>query len=210
MPPSSDARIDSAARPRRTNRVRSSRAGVSVAAPRTVVGGRRRAGSPRSCGRGTAPARRSRTARRDRRAGRASRAAPAAARAGARPGHRPFGSEPERESAARTRPARAAASPCPASPSSETTALMPVAERRRRGEPLGAEAAVRAAVRREEDERVLRLRPPGDRAEPAVAARELDQGSRAGGVVVRARARRRCRRGGRGSGSRRRSRPARR
>ena len=75
----------------------------------------------------------------------------------------------------------------PASPSSETTALDAVPERRRRGELLGAVAAVRTAVGREEDERVLRRRPPGDRAEPAVAARQLDQRGGSRGVVVRTR-----------------------
>ena len=64
--------------------------------------------------------------------------------------------------------------------------LDPVAVRGGRGEPLGAEAAVGAAVRGEEDERVLGRRPARHRPEPAVAARELDQRRGSGGVVVRA------------------------
>ncbi len=65
--------------------------------------------------------------------------------------------------------------------------LDPVAEGRRRREPLGTEAAVGATVRGEEDERVLGLRPARNRPEPSVAAGELDQCGRARGVVVRAR-----------------------
>ena len=189
---------------------RSSRAGVSLAAPRAVVGRRRQ------------PDRRDLAAEERRLLAVAERHAeidelgePAG------PGRWPpeLGGDPDicRPDERRGRRARREARPIssrglavPASASSETTALTLVAQRRGRGEPLGAEAAERAAVRREEDERVLRLRPAGDRAEPAVAARELDQGRRAGGVVVRARARRRCCRGGRGRGSRRGSRPGRR
>ena len=62
-----------------------------------------------------------------------------------------------------------------------------VPERRRRGEPLGAVAAVRAAVRGEEDERVLGPGASGHRAELRIPARELEQGGRSRGIRIRSR-----------------------
>ena len=173
----------STARPSRANRAASSCAVTCRCGVRLAVGRRGEAHRRDAPGRETAPARRTRTASRGRRAGRA--------QSGCVGGLPTLGRHEDVDRAQKCRRGRARQETRELDPRLRGS-RQPVErhhrfhappQRRRPGEAFGAVASVRASVGGEEDERVHRLRPC-DRTEAPVTASELDQRSRARGVVV--------------------------